>query len=297
MPTATEAPPDPTTDITLHSPGALARITPDVVRKATALVRTGQVLDLGSVLHMDMPHGAGGPVFAPFRLVRHRTGRDLVRGLDWAGTSFSTEIVSGTPHVGTHLDAFCHVQLHGRVHGGATADEAEGDFGWRAQGIEGVAPIVTRGVLLDIATDRGLDRLPDHDEIPLPEIQAALARRNITIESGDAVLIRTGKMLHYDDPAAFLAGQPGLSAEAAIWLHDQGMALLGADNTSVEPQPVVQWEGNLHVEMLYHRGVHLLEWVDLEPLRAAAATTFLFVCTPLKIKGATGSWVRPIAIL
>ena len=73
--------------------------------------------------------------------------------------------------------------------------------------------------------------------------------------------------------------------------------MLGADNTSVEPQPVVNWARNLHVEMLYHRGVHLLEWIDLEPLRAANVATFLFVCTPLKIKGATGSWVRPIAVL
>jgi len=289
--TETESP------VETHSLGALARITPEVVRQATALVRTGEVLDLGSVLSMDMPHGAGGSVFAPFRLVRHRTGRDLARGMAWGGTSFSTEIVSGTPHVGTHLDAFCHVQLAGRVHGGATAEEAEGDFGWRAQGMEGVRPIVTRGVLLDIASDRGVERIPDHEEIPLAEVRTALDRRGIAIESGDAVLIRTGKMLHYDDPAAFEAGQPGLGVEAAIWLYDQGMALLGADNTSIEPQPVVRWEGNLHVEMLYRRGVHLLEWVDLEPLRASGATTFLFVCTPLKIKGATGSWVRPIAIL
>ena len=285
------------TPVETHSAGALARITPEVVRRAAALVRTGEVLDLGSVLSMDMPFGAGGSVFAPFRVVRYRTGRDLARGMDWAGTSFSTEIVSGTPHVGTHFDAFCHVQLDGRVYGGATAEEAEGDFGWRAQGMEGVRPIVTRGVLLDIASDRGVERIPDHEEIPLAEVQTALDRRGVRIETGDAVLIRTGKMLHYDDPAAFMAGQPGLGVEAAIWLHDQGMALLGADNTSVEPQPVVQWEGNLHVEMLYRRGVHLLEWVDLEPLRVAKANTFLFVCTPLKIKGATGSWVRPIAIL
>ncbi len=280
-----------------NSPGALARITPETVRRAVALVRTGEVLDLGSVLSADMPFADGNPAFFPFRVVRHRTGTDLARGQDWAGTSFSTEVITGTPHVGTHFDAFCHVQLDGRVHGGATAAEAEGNFGWRAQGMEGVKPIVTRGVLLDIASDRGVDRLPDHEEIPRAEVQAAVSRHGLAIERGDAVLIRTGKMLQYDHPSAFVAGQPGLSVDAAVWLYDQGMAVLGADNTSVEPQPVVNWARNLHVEMLYHRGVHLLEWIDLEPLRAANVATFLFVCTPLKIKGATGSWVRPIAVL
>ena len=284
--------------VEMHTPGALARITPEVVRRAAGLVRTGEVLDLGSVLHQGMPYGNGEPMpFAPFRVVRYRRSADLSRGEAWAGTSFSTETVSGTPHVGTHFDAFCHVQLNGRVHGGAAAAEAEGDFGWRAQGMEGVRPVVTRGVMLDIAGDRGVDRLPDGEEIPLAEVLAALERRGLTIFPGDAVLIRTGKMLHYGDPAAFQAGQPGLSVDAAIWLDEQGIALLGADNTSVEPQPVRDWARNLHVEMLYHRGVHLLEWVDLEPARAAGAVTFLFVCTPLKIQGATGSWVRPIAVL
>ncbi len=281
-----------------HPQGALGRITAETVRRATALVQTGEVLDLGSTLSAEMPQGIGGDkIFFPFKTVRYRSSPDIVRGEDLAGTSFSTEIVMGTPHVGTHLDAFCHVQLDGRVYGGATAAEAEGDFGWRVQAMEGIKPIVTRGVFLDIAGDRGVERLPDFDEIPLAEVQAAVERRGVAIEPGDAVLIRTGKMLHFDDPAAFVAGQPGLSVDAAIWLYDQGMAVLGADNTSVEPQPVVDWTRNLHVEMLYRRGVHLLEWVDLEPLRAAGAATFLFTCLPLKIKGATGSWVRPIAVL
>jgi len=277
--------------------GALSRITPQVVLRATQLVRQGMVVDLGSLLSPAMPKGNGDDIFFPFRVTRHRTSYDIVRGEAMAGTSFSTEVVMGTPHVGSHFDAFCHVQYRGAIYGGATADEAEGDFGWRAGGMETVPPIVTRGVLIDIASDRGLDRLPDHTEIGQDEIKAAVAKRGIAIEPGDAVLIRTGKMRQYDDPAAFVAGQPGLGVDAAIWLYDQGMAVLGADNTSVEPQPVADWARNLHVEMLFRRGVHLMEWLDLEPLRDAGAATFLFICTPLKIRGATGSWVRPVAVV
>lgn len=280
-----------------HPEGALARVTAATTLRAVGLVRTGEVVDLGATLSRDMPRGRGDDTFAPFQVLRHRTSGDIGRGEDWAGTSFSTELVMGTPHVGTHFDAFCHVQHEGRVYGGATAAQAEGDFGWRAQAMERVRPVMTRGVFLDIAGDRGVARLPDHDEIPLGEVRAAVERRGLTIEPGDAVLIRTGKMRQYDDPEAFVAGQPGLGVDAAIWLYDRGMAVLGADNTSVEPQPVRDWRRNLHVELLYRRGVHLLEWVDLEPLVPTGATTFLFACLPLKIRGATGSWVRPVAVL
>lgn len=282
----------------VHPEGALARITPDTTRRASGLVRTGDVLDLGSTLSMRMPFANGASdSFFPFRLVRHRSGPDRAHEQDMAGTSFSNEVVIGTPHVGTHLDALCHVQYNGRIYGGARAARVEGDFGWRERGIETVKPIVTRGVFLDIAGDRGVDRIPDREEVPLAEVQAAVTRRGITIESGDAVIIRTGKMGQYGDAPAFEATQPGLSVDAAIWLYDQGMALLGADNMAVEPQPVPHWPRNLHVEMLFKRGVHLLEWVDVAPLRANGVTTFLFVCLPLKLQGATGSWVRPVAVL
>jgi kynurenine formamidase len=282
---------------TQHPEGALARITPDVTLAATSIVRTGEVLDLGCLLSADMPFASKSPIFFPFRVVRHRSGPERARDKEMAGTSFSNEVVIGTPHVGTHLDALCHVQFNGRIYGGAEAAEAEGDFGWRSMGIETVKPILTRGVFLDIAGDRGVELIWDGEEISVEEVQAAVDNRGLTIQSGDAVIVRTGKMDQFEDPPAFEAPQPGLSVDAAVWLYDQGMAVLGADNMAIEPQPEPDWPRNLHTEMLYHRGVHLLEWVNVDPLRQAGATTFLFVCLPLKIKGATGSWVRPIAVL
>lgn len=276
---------------------ALSRITVQTTLQAFSLVRTGEVLDLGSEYHAEMPFASDSGAFFPFRITRNKSAKDASWGPETAGTSFSNEIVMGATHLGTHFDALCHVQYDGKIFGGATAAEAEGDFGWRSMGIETVKPVLTRGVMLDIAGDRGLEKLPDETEIGLPEVQAALERREITIQQGDAVLIRTGTMLEFGDPSQFMLAQPGLSVDAAVWLYDQGMAVLGADNLSVEPMPFVDWARNLHVEMLYHRGVHLVEWVDLEPLREAGVSTFLFICLPLKLKGSTGSWVRPVAVL
>ncbi|MGI8642785.1 MAG: cyclase family protein [Thermomicrobiales bacterium] len=276
--------------------GTLARITPAVTLSAISLVQSGEIADLGSILSREMPKGVGDDIFAPFQVLRHRTTGDINPGEDWGGTTFSTELVMGTPHVGTHIDALSHCQLNGKVYGGGSCDEDEGDFGWRTQAMESMKPMITRGVFIDIAGDRGVDQLPNFENIPLDEVQRSLDTRDLTIQSGDAVLVRTGKMREYDDPAKFIAGQPGLSVDAAIWLYDQGMAVLGADNTSVEPQPVPDWHRNLHVEMIYRRGVHLIEWLELEELHEREATTFLFACLPLKIKGATGSWVRPVAV-
>lgn len=276
---------------------ALTRITAAVTLRALALVATGEVLDLGSTYHAEMPFASDTKGFFPFRLTRNTSAKDAGWDESFAGVSFSNEIVMGSTHVGTHFDAFCHVQHEGKIFGGATAAEAERDFGWRSMGMETVKPIVTRGVMLDIAGLHGVDQLADDYEIPLDDVRRALKRADVTIGSGDAVLIRTGKMRDFTDPEAYMRAQPGLGVEAAIWLFDQGMAVLGADNSGVEPHPIRRWSPLLHVEMLYRRGVHLVEWVELEPLRAAGVSTFCFVCLPLKFQGSTGSWVRPIAML
>ena len=281
-----------------HPRGALSRITAEATLAALAIPTTGRVIDLGSVLSRDMPKGRGqDDAFAPFQVLRHRTTTDFARENDTAGTTFSTELIQGTPHTGTHFDAFAHVQLDGRVFGGGTAAEHERDFGWTHAGIETVAPVLTRGLLLDIAADEGVDQLPGDLAISVEQVRSALDRRGLTVRSGDAVLIRTGKMRDYGDPTRWAGPIPGLGVDAAIWLYDQGMAVVGADNPSVEPNPTGDWSRHLHIEMLYRRGVHLLEWIDLEPLHETGASEFLFCALPLKIRGATGSWIRPIAVI
>ncbi len=282
----------------MHPLGAMSRITPAVTLAALSLPKTGTVLDLGSVLSRDMPKGRGqDDAFAPFQVLRHRTSVDMARDGGKAGTTFSTELIQGTPHTGTHFDAFAHVQLDGRVFGGGTSAEHERDFGWTHAGIETVAPVLTRGILLDIAADEGVDQLPGDMTISVAQVQASLGRSGLSVRSGDAVLIRTGKMRDYGDPTVWAGAIPGLGVDAAIWLYEQGMAVVGADNPSVEPNPTADWTRHLHVELLYRRGVHLLEWIDLEPLHASGATEFLFCALPLKIRGATGSWIRPIAVI
>jgi kynurenine formamidase len=233
----------------------------------------------------------------PYRLLTYRSNRVLARENDWGGVSFYTEVLMATPHVSTHIDALNHVSKDGYIYGGHRIEDVEGDFGMSAEGIETVPPIVTRGVLLDVAAYKGVERIEDHYEITVRDLEETLARQGTRVEVGDAVIVRTGKMRQYAvDNDAFMAGQPGVGLDAALWLYDRGMAVLGSDTTGTEPQPVTDWEHTVHVAMLMERGVHLIEWMNLETLAQAPVREFLFVCLPLKLRGASGSWVRPTAV-
>jgi len=275
---------------------ALSRITPQVVARAATLARTGTVYDLGAELSDDMPVTDRG-VFMPYRLLTYRSYRDFGRKMGEGGVAFYTEVLMATPHVSTHIDALNHVSKDGRIFGGHLTDEVEHDFGVAAASIETVPPIVTRGVLLDVAASKGVGRLEDGYEITPDDLKAAIAHQGSRLMEGDAILVHTGKMSQYAvDNEAFLAGQPGVGLQAALWLYDQGMAVLGSDTTGTEPQPVTDWEHTVHVAMLMEHGVHLIEWMSLGALARARAYEFMFICLPLKLRGASGSWVRPVAI-
>src|SRR6478672_469224 len=239
---------------------ALERITPEGIVRAARLIKTGQVYDLGAEMSDDMP-ATSKDTFMPYRLLTYRSSRNMARENDWHGVSFYTEVLMATPHVSTHIDALNHVVRDGHIYGGHAMTDVEGDFGVAAAGIETVPPIITRGVLIDVAAYKGVERLPDHYEITVDDLQGATAAQGVQIERGDAVLVRTGKMRQYGvDNAAFLAGQPGVGYAAALWLYDQGLAVLGSDTTGTEPQPVTDWDRTVHVAMLRDRGVHLIEW-------------------------------------
>jgi kynurenine formamidase len=187
-------------------------------------------------------------------------------------------IVLGT-HVGTHIDAFSHFSLHGRLHNGLTTEQAS---------VDRIAPIVRRGLLFDAAPG-GL--LEEDDAITA----AQLAR--LDVRPGDVVLIRTGWARLWANPPAYLNGQrqPGLALDAIGWLADRGVFAIGSDNVALERIPSPGMPG--HVQLLVERGIHIIECMDLEELAASGAGQFVFVAAPLKLVGATGSPVRPFAIV
>jgi kynurenine formamidase len=272
--------------------GAIARIDAGAVRAAAALARTGRVYDLGLEINDRIPHN---PAFVRFALAFTATPEGTGAASPF---QYCAEVITGALHVSTHIDALVHVQAEGRIHGGARAADARDDRGWRQQGMETVPPILGRGVMLDVARLRGTALLPDGYEVTVADLRQALDAAGQEVRAGDIVLIRTGKIRQfYTEPAAFQAAEPGVGRAAAIWLYDQGMAVLGTDTTGTEPLPFADPAQTTHRAMLVERGVHLIENLDLEAVARDQVNAGLFVALPLRITGATGSWVRPVLVV
>ncbi len=271
--------------------GALSRITPELVAIAATLIREGTVHDLGLPLDEQVPQGSPG-AFTPFSFTWRVTPEGSAPHDHY---QYAAETITGALHVGTHIDGLVHVAAAGRVYGNRRAGDVRTDKGFSVNGIETVPPIVTRGVLVDVARSRGVAALPDGYEVTKADLVAALG--GLVIEPGDAILVRTGKIREYGrDNAAYQAGQPGVGPEGAIWLYEQGMAVLGTDTAGTEPLPFPDEHHTTHQEMLVERGVHLIENLNLDDAAQAGVAVGLFVCLPLRITGATGSWVRPVLI-
>lgn len=261
---------------------ALVRVGAAEVRAAAAGVHDGRVFDLGLPIGSSTPQ-AHGPDGVPFSLLFSLHPERVASN---APFEVVMDAVTGSIHTSTHLDGLAHVSHHGAFFGDVHA----------ARGVETVPPIVTRGVVLDIAGLHGVSRLPDGYEVSVRDVEKASRLIGVTIGTGDAVLVRTGKISQYSsDPAAYDAAQPGVGADAAVWMYDRGMAILGTDTSGTEPVPY--GDRSTHVAMLVERGVHLIESMMLDDVREVACPVGLFVCLPLKIAGATGSWVRPVLVV
>ena len=275
----------------------LDNIGPEQLRQALDLVRTGTVHDLATTLGDGMPQGPRETFFG-FRVTQFHLPRCIATNekppADWA-----MDVITASPHLGTHIDGLMHWQSKGETFGGHDAREVFGDHGWTRHGMETSRPIIGRAVLLDVAVSKGLACLPDRYEITPQDLDVCLAAQASSLQRGDIVLVRTGWFATYYeiDPEAYFASNPGVGPDAAICLAEAGVAVIGTDTSGTEVIPVLDPERTTHVEMLVKRGVHLIEILDLESLARERAYESLFVGLPLKIAGATGSWLRPVAII
>jgi kynurenine formamidase len=276
--------------------GALNTISNDHVKRATGLVRTGQVLRLAQLLSPKTPvpsHRCG---------LQHFMGRD---GGDYAagakrpgGFQFAEDTVVMPLHIGTHVDALCHAWYDDKLYNGYLGSTLRSTTGAARLGIDKMPPVVTRGVLLDLVRLKGRI-LADGESIGAHDLQAAAQLARVHIAPGDAVLLRTGwleaqrgvKHPSFDT-------EPGLNLEAARWLAEQDVALIGADNFAIEVMPFATGSVfPVHQYLIRDYGIALLEGLMLDPLIESGRHEFMFVASALPIVGATGSPLAPVAIL
>lgn len=257
-----------------------------------SLVRGSKVFDLGVELFPGMPHV---PLHSPYGFTLQREHGDHMAG---AGACSAVDTIFCTGHTGTHIDALSHYSKDLKLHGGVDAISAQSKTeGMKAHGIETVAPFVQRGVVLDLATHLKKEVLEGGFGIGPKELEAVTSAQGSRIEEDDVVLVRTGQIKHWPVREYYFqeSGQPGLNLEGAKWLSERGIRMVGSDTYCVEVRP--DPESPVHVHMLVEKGIHLLEIAHLEELSRTKTYEFLFVALPLKIRGGTGSPVRPVAIV
>jgi len=260
-------------------------------------VQEGRVIELSTTFGRDMPQGSPD-AFYGFRVTQYRTPKALT-SRDSPGFDFSMDVITASPHLGTHIDGLAHISCHGRMFGGHDLADVYGDFGWAVNGMEHSRPVIGRGILLDVAAAKGVAHLPDRYEITPEDVRLTAESQGAELRSGDSVLVRTGwmKAWYATSPETYFVSQPGVGPDASLWLYDQGMALLGTDTSGTEVIPMPDRERTTHGLMLVERGVHLIEIMDLEAVADERVYEFLFICLPLRITGATGSWLRAIAVV
>ena len=214
--------------------------------------------------------------------------------------SHSSEAISMNTHTGTHIDTLSHFGLHGEIWNGVSADEALGVRGWAKSGADKYPPIVARGVLIDVAKAKNVEHLPVSYSITVEDLKEALEKQGTTLSPGDVVLVRTGQMGLWPDKSKLtFFQQSGLSLEAAQWLAEEQKAMvLGADNLGLESFPSKNPDNfaPVHYYLLAEKGVSFIELLWLEELSRDEVYEFAFITAPLKLRGATGSPIRPLAI-
>jgi kynurenine formamidase len=277
--------------------GAANLMTPAKVMEAVRLIDRGRVFQLGRVYERDMPtfpHRTFRLILPAFRAPPRGPNMQVGRDEFFAG-----EI----GQMGTQLDGLGHVGVRlpegDTWYNGVRSAEMEDAYGLTKLGVENVGVFFTRGVLVDVVAHRQSGRLPVGYEISLNDLQGALARQRTAIHEGDAVLIRTGhSQLWIQDNETYNSGEPGIGLEAARWLIEQNVVLVGADNWGVEVDPPVHGTRPIEVHqwMITKNGIYFLENLDLEELASSEQYEFAFIFAPLRLKGATGSPGNPIAV-
>ncbi|MGU3501157.1 cyclase family protein [Mycobacterium sp. C31M] len=304
--------------------GTLNLITDDKVAEAAALVKKGKVISLGGDFGSNGPQGAFKFRFNPIHVMTVDGGdaQTLVKHApEWARKSvaqelssffvdnifrFNDDMITMSLQAATQWDALSHVYYEDKLYNGFPADSVT-SFGARHLGIETVdgKGIVSRGVLLDVVAHRGEEVFcqPGNPITPA-ELDDIAAKQGVQIRSGDIVVVHTGWWTRFLSTGDGQEAGSGLDWTCASWLHDHEVAAVAADNLMVEdPDPENGVEGTflpMHMLCLRDMGLMFGEYWDLTGIaadcRADGVYDFQLIAPPLKVVGAVGAPVSPIAI-
>jgi len=274
--------------------GAINNLSAQKVIAAARLVTTGKTYALG------VPTGRDSPAYPP------RTYSMTILQLDdGTGTPLGSNQATGNDDlmtvwmgIGSQIDGLGHMGINHVYYNGNRARDFVAPTGLTRLSTDRLPPIVSRGVLLDMAAYMDKPMLEAGTVFNSAAIKAAAKAQNVQIEQGDVVLFHTGWMNVMDDKARFMAGEPGLGVDGARYLADLGVVAIGSDTWALEVLPAEDpaQAFPVHPELLAKNGVYILENMDTRALAADGAHEFLFVLGQPRFVGAVQAIINPVAI-
>lgn len=282
--------------------GTLNLITDAVVREAAATVRTGRRIPLALPLQQDGVQSG----LIPGRVNPLHTMVQINQELFGPGTvATSDDAVTMGLQAATHWDALTHASHSGKIYNGRPAATVTAHGGAEFSSIAAVPHLVSRGVLLDVARARGVDRLPGDHAVTPEDLDAAEDFAGLRVRAGDIVLVRTGQVQVYlaGDKHGYGYPSPGLSVRTPEWFHGRDVAAVANDTLTFEifPPEIEDLWLPVHALHLVEMGMLQGQNWNLEGLSTACADerrhAFLLSAMPEPFVGATGTPVAPVAIL
>jgi len=274
--------------------GAANLLSPEKVLAATKLITTGKTYALG------VPVGRDTPAFPPRSLSITVLQPGQADGATFGANdmSYNDDIFMGWLGVGTQIDGLGHLGIDGVYYNGNRVEEFGQTTGLTKLGVDKVPPIVTRGVLIDMARHKGVERMNEGEIVSADDIRAAMQEQGVEVQEGDVVVLHTGWLSMLDeDPTRFGNGEPGIDAEAAEHLASLNPVAVGADTWGVEAVPFAGdrvWEG--HQVLLAKNGIYILETLDTRELIADGVQEFMFVLGQPRYQGSVQAIINPVAI-
>jgi len=281
--------------------GALNLITPE--RRAAAAAEVSAGITVSCARELPVTPSIENPHPAMHMMVRGgddcvTPGLGLASTADFVGVAFHGMATS-------HVDALCHIFVDEQMYNGFPATDVKSTGAQRGSIMCAKDGIAGRGVLLDIARQRGQGHLEPGTAITVADLEAAEAGQGVTVGEGDILLIGTGRDTRRDESGPWHPwrdGLAGLHPETIPWLHERGISVLGCDGVSdvLPGNHPSDWPMPIHQCVIVAMGVHLLDNLRLDRLATTCAEqnrwSFLLTVAPLRIEGGTGSPANPIAL-
>jgi kynurenine formamidase len=281
--------------------GTLNLITDDVVKSAAQEIKSGKRLALGIPMDEQGPQTGAIPG-------RDNPKHEMIM-VDTPFTGDPSEFTTSDDKVSmgiqscTHWDALAHVSYEGKLYNGV-ASSVITDAGASKMGIDKIKTLIGRGVLLDVAKAKGVDRIEGNYALTGDDLDAACELGKTKVTAGDIVLLRTGHMQWFleGDREKYGIPSPGPSLQTVEWFHDHDVAAVATDNITFEVYPSEREDAVLPIHLLHLVDMGMTQgqnW-NLEELAADCASdgryAFFLDASPLPLTHATGSPVNPVAV-